>query len=49
MKMHVTLFGHQPVAGQFVSDLSGELQEHRRSDANDKTRVTTVCHLMCRA
>ena len=49
MEMQVTSFGHQPVAGQFLSGLSGELQEDRRPDANDKTRITTVCHLMCLA
>jgi hypothetical protein len=48
MEMQVTLFGHQPVAGQFLADLRGELQEDRRPVANDKTRVTAVCHLMRR-
>ncbi len=36
MEVHVTLFGHQPVFGQFLSDLRGELQEDRRSDATSE-------------
>jgi hypothetical protein len=41
----LTLCGHQPVAGQFLSDLSGGPEEDRRLDANDKTRIRTICLL----
>jgi hypothetical protein len=37
MAMHADLIRHQPVAGQFLSDLSGGLEKDRRLDANDKT------------